>query len=133
MSELSCGVDLIEIDRFKNLNPAIRGRFIQRVYTAAERKLCADRDESLAGRFAVKEAVAKALGCGIGVVHWQDIETLVNEEGQPQLKLHGPAKKLAAELGFYTWSVSITHTAKLAMAFVVALVGERENEKEDRP
>ncbi|MPN00736.1 Holo-[acyl-carrier-protein] synthase [bioreactor metagenome] len=131
MSQLSCGVDLIEIDRFKNLTPAIRSRFIKRVYTAAEAEICRDRDESLAGRFAAKEAVAKALGCGIGVVHWQDIETLVNEDGQPQLKLHGAASRLAEELGYNCWSVSITHTAKLAMAFVVVLSGGNEAKKED--
>jgi holo-[acyl-carrier protein] synthase len=94
---------------------AIRKRFIHRVYTEKEAALCADRDESLAGRFAAKEAAAKALGCGIGLVHWQDIEILVNEEGQPQIKLHRQAQKLADDLGLDLWSVSITHTAEMAM------------------
>jgi holo-[acyl-carrier protein] synthase len=130
MTQLSCGVDLIEIGRFKNLNPAIRSRFIKRVYTDAEAEICQDRNESLAGRFAVKEAVAKALGCGIGIVHWQDIETLVNDEGQPQLRLHGAAQRISQELGYNCWSVSITHTAELAMAFVVVLSGGTDTKKE---
>lgn len=120
MPELACGVDLIEIARFKKLSPAIRSRFIKRVFTADEVELCGGREESLAGRFAAKEAVAKALGCGIGLVHWQDIETLADENQQPCLKLHGQAHAIAAELGLTLWSVSITHTAELAMAFVVA-------------
>lgn len=132
MTELACGVDLIEIGRFAHLDPAIRKRFIERVYTAEEEGICAGRDESLAGRFAAKEAVAKTLGCGIGLVHWQDIETLVNEAGQPQLKLHGRAQTLADELGFKLWSVSITHTSTVAMAFVVALSGGIESTKENK-
>ncbi len=129
MTELKCGVDLIEIGRFKKLNPAIRNRFIKRVFTPHEEAICANRDESLAGRFAVKEAVAKALGCGIGMVHWQDIETLVNDEGQPQLFLHNRARQLASELSLDLWSVSITHTAETAMAFVVACSGGTTDKK----
>ena len=121
MPPLSCGVDLVEIARFHTLNPAIRRRFIQRVFTPAEEALCADRDESLAGRFAVKEAVAKALGCGIGPISWQEIETLAGSDQQPRLELHGQAQAVAASIGLLTWSVSITHTQELAIAFVVAL------------
>jgi holo-[acyl-carrier protein] synthase len=123
MTELACGVDLIEINRFKKLNPAIRKRFIKRVYTSAEEFICADRNESLAGRFAAKEAVAKALGTGIGLVHWQDIEIVENEMRQPQVKLHGQGQKIADEMGLQLWSISITHTDEMAMAFVVAISG----------
>lgn len=118
--KLASGVDLIKIDRFQNLDPAIRARFINRVYTPIEIKLCADRNESLAGRFAAKEAVAKTLGCGIGPVHWQDIEIQATEDLQPLLVLHGPASEAARNLGLSLWSVSITHTQEYAMAFVVA-------------
>jgi holo-[acyl-carrier-protein] synthase len=122
MSEqkLANGVDLIKIERFETLNPAIRARFINRVYTPSEIKLCANRNESLAGRFAGKEAVAKTLGCGIGEVRWQDIEILANEDLQPYVVLHGPAEQLAQALGLNLWAISITHTQEFAMAFVVA-------------
>jgi holo-[acyl-carrier protein] synthase len=118
---ISNGVDMVRIERFQTLHPAIRARFINRVYTPAEIKICANRDESLAGRFAAKEAVAKTLGVGIGPVRWQDIEILVNADLQPVLKLHAKAAEIAREKGLGLWSVSITHTHEYAMAFVVAL------------
>jgi holo-[acyl-carrier protein] synthase len=114
------GTDLVRIERFQTLHPAIRARFINRVYTPSEIKLCANRDESLAGRFAAKEAVAKTLGVGIGPVRWQDIEILANDDLQPVLKLHGPATEAAKAKGLELWSVSITHSQEYAMAFVVA-------------
>jgi holo-[acyl-carrier protein] synthase len=120
MSSLECGVDLVEIKRFTTLDPAIRRRFIHRVFTPAEIELCGDRDVHLAGRFAVKEAVAKALRCGIGPISWQEIETLADENQAPMLILHGQALLTAEELRMSIWSVSITHTHELAMAFVVA-------------
>jgi holo-[acyl-carrier protein] synthase len=121
---------MVEIARFTDLNPAIRRRFIQRVFTPAEITLCGDRDDHLAGRFAVKEAVAKTLGCGIGPVSWQEIETLSDENRAPDLHLHGQALRTANELKLSLWSVSITHTQELAMAFVVAAGGSvLENNK----
>lgn len=120
LQQLACGVDLVKIKRFEALDPAIRGRFINRVYTPAEIKLCANRNESLAGRFAAKEAVSKTLGCGIGIMRWQDIEILANEEQQPYILLHGQAVEIADHQGLSLWSVSITHTQEYAMAFVVA-------------
>lgn len=114
------GVDMVRIERFQTLHPAIRARFINRVYTPKEIKLCANRDESLAGRFAAKEAVAKTLGCGIGAVHWQDIEILADKDLQPVLVLHALAEETAKEKGLSLWAVSITHTREYAMAFVIA-------------
>jgi len=120
LQQLACGVDLVKIDRFETLDPAIRARFINRVYTPVEIKLCDNRNESLAGRFAAKEAVAKTLGCGIGTIRWQDIEILASEDMQPLVHLHGPAAEAATRQGMGLWSVSITHTQEYAMAFVVA-------------
>jgi holo-[acyl-carrier protein] synthase len=123
MNVLENGVDLVEIKRFTELDPAIRRRFVHRVFTPAEIALCGDRDEHLAGRFAVKEAVAKALRCGIGPISWQEIETLSDENQAPVLKLHGQALLTAQQMNLTLWSVSITHTRGLAMAFVVAAGG----------
>ena len=63
---LRTGMDLIEIERLAKINPAIRRRFITRVYTPREISICRDSNASLSGRFAAKEAVSKALGTGIG-------------------------------------------------------------------
>ncbi len=79
---------------------------------------------SLAGRFAVKEAVAKALGCGIGVLGWQSIEVRRGAQGEPILALHGKAQEMAAALGLEDWSISISHTRTHAVGLAVA-VGAR--------
>ena len=118
---LRTGIDLIEIERLANINPKIRARFLARVYTPAELALFETSNISLAGRFAAKEAVAKALGSGIGAVHWQDIEIGQGPQGEPILKLHGAARQLADDQGLLTWSISISHTATHAVAMAVAL------------
>jgi holo-[acyl-carrier protein] synthase len=85
-------------------------------------KICADSNEKLAGRFAVKEAVSKALGTGIGPISWQDVETLDGAMGEPILNLTGKAKMFAEMLGLEAWSVSISDSGDLVMA-VAAAVG----------
>lgn len=118
---LRTGVDLIEISRIKEVVARHGRHYLERVYTPAELEQCGKRVESLAGRFAAKEAVAKALGCGIGDVTWQEIEILGDEQNAPVLTLHGAAGQKAAELGLMTWSVSISHSQSHAVAFVVAI------------
>jgi holo-[acyl-carrier protein] synthase len=121
---LRTGLDLIEIDRLEKINPAIRRRFIQRVYTQREIADCRDSNASLSGRFAAKEATSKVLGTGIGKVAWQDIEIIRGPFGEPVLHLHGRAALVANALGLTTWSVSITHAREMAAAVVVAISGE---------
>lgn len=112
---------MLEYQRLEELDPAIRNRFLKRVFTPKELELSGDSNPTLGGRFCVKEAAAKALGCGIGVVSWQEIETLNDPNGAPVIVLHGKAEQLAAELGLSTWAVSITHTRKVAAASVTAI------------
>ncbi len=114
------GVDLIEISRINAVIARHGKRYLERVYTEAELLQLGNQTESLAGRFAAKEAVAKALGCGIGAVTWKDIEILGDDEHAPQLKLHGAAEQRAKELGLQSWSVSISHSVSHAVAVVVA-------------
>src|SRR5512143_1680620 len=106
--KLATGVDLIEIARIEEVVARHGKRYLDRIYTLAELEQCGGRAESLAGRFAAKEAVAKALGSGIGDVTWQEIEVLGDENHAPKLTLHGAALKKADELGLSTWSVSIS-------------------------
>ena len=113
------GVDIVEISRIQEVLERHGERFLQRVYTEREIERYAKRTNSLAARWAAKEAVAKALGCGIGEIGWTDIEIL-DEEGAPRVQLHGNAAMLAAELGLVGWSISLSHTAEVAIAFVVA-------------
>ena len=121
MMILRTGVDLLEIDRLDSVRTAIRERFLKRVYTQRELEQSGNQNDYLAGRFAVKEAVSKALGTGIGWVRWQDIETLDGPRGEPVLHLHGNAAKIAELLGLTMWSVSISHTKQHAVAVAVAL------------
>jgi holo-[acyl-carrier protein] synthase len=122
---LRTGVDLIEIHRLADLQPAIRQRFLRRVFTPQELALAGEEDSdawvTLTGRFAAKEAVAKALGCGIGPVSWQEIEILRGPQGEPVLELHGAALRISQETGLETWSVSISHSRDQAVAVAVAV------------
>src|SRR5262245_13859398 len=108
--KLVTGVDLIEIARIEEVVSRHGKHYLERIYTPAELEQCGRRAESLAGRFAAKEAVAKALGSGIGDVSWKEIEVLGDEQNAPVLTLHGAAEQRAKDLGLETWSVSISHS-----------------------
>jgi holo-[acyl-carrier protein] synthase len=118
---LRTGIDMIEIARLEKIQPAIKARFLKRVYTPIELEQVGGSTPSLAGRFAAKEAVSKALGCGIGPVRWQDIEIRRGSDGEPLLMLYGQAQQIAQLLGLVTWSVSISHSQTHAIAMVVGL------------
>jgi holo-[acyl-carrier protein] synthase len=126
MFKIETGIDLVEIARLSELEEHIRRRFNARVFTEAELAESENRNEHLAGLFAAKEAAAKALGTGIGEVHWQDLEVLKDKAGKPHLHLHNTAKQLAQQNGWVSWSVSITHTASTAAAVVTALLATQD-------
>ncbi|MDI9530344.1 MAG: holo-ACP synthase [Chloroflexota bacterium] len=117
---IKCGIDLLRISRLAEVDPAIRARFIRRVYTPAEIDQAGDDNEALSGIFAAKEAVSKALGTGIGRVSWQDIEILHAPSGEPGVTLHGAALEAAQSRGLSKWAVSITHEGGMAAAIAVA-------------
>jgi holo-[acyl-carrier protein] synthase len=121
---LRTGVDLIEIERVQAAVDRHGARFLLRVFTEAELALCKGRIESLAGRFAAKEAVAKTLGTGVwrSGIGWTDIEVLRDQQsGAPQLHLYHAAADKAKSLGLSEWSLSLSHDRDKAIAFVVAL------------
>lgn len=121
--KIKTGIDLIEIERFEKLEPAIRERFIHRILTEKEKAEVKDANASLAGKFAAKEAVVKALGCGIGPVSFQDLEIIHDANGRPILNLKNNALNLVRELGLKEWSVSISHSRHYAVA-TVTFIGE---------
>lgn len=116
------GVDIIEISRIEQA--VIRfSKFSSRVFTPREIECCMGnktRWASLAARFAAKEAVAKALGTGIGKVRWTDIEIFNDCSGKPGIRLFSEAKLAAARLGITNLDLSISHCREYAVAFVVA-------------
>lgn len=119
---LFSGVDLIEISRVAQAVVRHQRRFLTRVFTPREIEQCRGRIESLAARFAAKEATAKALGTGIWRhgIRWTDIEVIRNDEGAPSLHLHGGALTRAQSLHWTKTSVSLSHSREQAIAFVVA-------------
>ncbi len=131
MLVLRTGVDMLEIARLGSQKPAIRQRFLKRVFTEMELAEAGGSDATLAGRFAVKEAVSKALGTGIGRVSWQEIETRRGPAGEPILHLYGQAQAFAEQLGVQVWSVSISDTDTHAVAVAVG-IGELPEKREQR-
>ena len=118
---LRTGIDLIEVSRIQQAIERHGQRFVDRIYTPGECRYCKSRYTSFAARFAAKEAVAKALGTGIGYVTFREIEIVNDVQGRPELALHGAAAELAQSLGLITWSVSLSHTQDYAVASVVAM------------
>jgi len=128
MPSLRTGVDLIEIDRIRRAVDWHGDRFLRRVFTAAELAQSGGRYESLAGKFAAKEAAAKALGTGIWRhgIRWTDIEVHKDlSSGAPALRLYAAAHSRAMLLHLDEWSISISHDRTHAVAFVVAVRSDR--------
>ena len=117
---LKCGVDIVEVYRIDRAILRHGERFFERFFTPGELIEARGLTPALAARFAAKEAVAKALGTGIGMVGWKDIEIHNGPERQPLLRLHAEAKRVAQELGLNEWSISLSHTHEHAMAIAVA-------------
>jgi holo-[acyl-carrier protein] synthase len=117
------GVDLIEVERIQLSMDRHGSRFLDRIYTPAEKTYCLGKKqsaESFAARFAAKEAGAKALGTGISRgVSWLEIEVVRAPGGRPGLRFHGRAAHFAARLGATNVSLSLTHSKTQAMASVI--------------
>lgn len=121
-----CGIgsDIIAVSRIRTAAEGSGGRFLLRVFTAAERDHCRPRRnpyECYAARFAGKEAVLKALGTGLSGCRWQDVEILAGDRGQPVVCLAGGAARAAEAAGIGKVMVSLAHERDMAIAFAVAL------------
>ena len=117
---LGVGTDIIEIDRIKNAIDNTPG-FLEKVFTKREVEELSKntlRVESVAGNFAVKEAVSKAIGTGMRGFTFSDIEVFRNELGKPIVEISDKVKELI-EVNNYTFNVSISHNRTCAIAFVV--------------
>jgi len=121
MTALATGVDLVDIERLNEVIERYGERFLQRVFTQQELDEVGENIASLAGRFAAKEAVSKALGTGIGPVSWREIEILRGSQREPILRLYGSAAILAKQRELNQWSLSLSHTNSYAIALVVAV------------
>jgi holo-[acyl-carrier protein] synthase len=119
------GIDSVEIERFKRIVDDKGEDFLKRIFTSREisySKTKKARMIHMAGKFAAKEAVKKALpdGAEIGL-NWKDIEILNSEDGKPYAKLHGEAKRIMDKFNLTEVLVSISHTGNMAVSNAMAV------------
>jgi holo-[acyl-carrier protein] synthase len=115
------GVDIIEKDRVRTAVTRWGDRFLKRVYTGPELALYAVKLESLAVRFAGKEAAYKALGGPGQGSSWQDVEILPDSQGKPVVNLYGLARERAKALGLAGLEISLSHSREYAIALVIGI------------
>lgn len=131
MNIFDIGIDIIEIKRIKDAiekNP----RFLEKMFTENEIKyfkLNGFRYESIAGNFAAKEAISKAIGTGIRNFKFKDIEVLRNELGKPIVKTYNNLNNICIKYNVIDIKVSISHCKDYAVANAITIVKEWENEK----
>lgn len=120
---VSIGIDIVEVYRIREI-VARTARFVERVFTANERRYCESKGaasaQSFAARFAAKEACLKALQTGWrGKITWHDIEIVSGENGVPGLEIRGEAKNIFNNLGANRAHLSMSHTSDHAVAQVI--------------
>jgi holo-[acyl-carrier protein] synthase len=125
MAIVGHGIDIIEVDRIRQMIADHPGRFIERTYTPAEVAYAQRekrRAEVFAGRFAAKEAVMKVLGTGWRKgVAFGEIEILQKPTGEPYVELHGRTAEVARERGIHRIWISISHIASVATASAIGV------------
>src|SRR5256885_8529288 len=118
------GVDIVEIARFDGVVQRQGQRLLDRLFLPAEQAYCSPQREPsrcYAARFAVKEAVAKALGTGIGAeLGWLDVEIRRKATGEPFVVLHGTGSVTASRIGIGEIFVSLSHSEHYAVANAIA-------------
>jgi holo-[acyl-carrier protein] synthase len=118
---VAVGIDVVLVSRFAAAL-ARTPLLADRLFTEAERFTPAGKPrspESLAARFAAKEAVAKALGAPAGL-HWHDCEIVTDPDGRPWLTVSGTVAAAAAARGVGRWHLSLSHDGGIASAMIVA-------------
>ncbi len=124
MQIVGSGIDLISIAKVRRLLGEPGEHFL-RNFTQREKEDAGQgvhRDERLAGRFAAKEAILKAMGVGWGGgVSWLDIEIVTSETGKPDVRLSGRVREISQEQQIRSWLISTSHDGDYAVASALAL------------
>lgn len=119
------GIDVVDLDDFSRLLREPMSQYLDKHFTADEMAYAErheDRLAKLAGRFALKEAVMKALHVGWGSgIGFTDVEVVTLPSGAPQVRLHRRLREIEVERGITGWLVSSSHAGKIAIASVIAL------------
>jgi holo-[acyl-carrier protein] synthase len=122
---ISHGIDLVECRRIADLLERHHQRFLERMFTVAERERIGhfrDPVQHVSGRFAAKEAILKVLGTGWrGEIAWTDMEITNDGFGAPHVALSGECAKVARKRGIVTVLLSISHTQTHAMASAIGV------------
>ena len=137
MRDLQLGTDLVSVDRIRKDYERHGVSIFEKLLTPDELAYCRDNIaerkpeifiKRVAGRIAIKEAVAKAMGVGLNGLgytkglNWKEIELVSKSQQPPTLKLHGRAAEVADASGIRTWRLSMSHEGEYAMATVIGLV-----------
>jgi holo-[acyl-carrier protein] synthase len=117
---ITTGTDIIEISRIKDIVSNWKTAFLNRVYTPQELEICNNSPARLAGRFAAKEAVLKAINPRQTTWNWREIEILATPEGRPTVSLSGNILIESKKRGIRHFDVSISHCRDYAIAVAVA-------------
>ncbi|WP_042277992.1 holo-ACP synthase [[Clostridium] dakarense] len=126
MNILDIGVDIIEIERIRNIlenNP----RFLDKIFTKNEIdyfKSKGFKAETIAGNFAAKEAVSKSIGTGIRNYNFNDIEVLRNDLGKPVVKTYNNLRQICIDYNVLEIKVSISHCKEYAVANAMTIIKE---------
>ncbi|MDQ3554138.1 MAG: holo-ACP synthase [Chloroflexota bacterium] len=118
------GIDIIKVERIAATLQRFGERFQRRILTEDEYRYVRARPETLAGRWAAKEAVSKVLGLGVRGVGWREIEIVRLPTGQPTVRLHARALRRAEQLGMTRIAVSISHERDYAVAIALGVRAE---------
>jgi holo-[acyl-carrier protein] synthase len=125
MAIVGHGIDVVDVQRFEALVKTYEDEFQASHFTEAELNGCGfgvNRYQRLAGRFAAKEAVLKALGTGlVNGIAFTDVEILANSDGTPRVVLHAQCLIKADEMRVTRWMLSISHTPTFAVASAIAV------------
>ncbi len=113
---IELGIDIVRVARIRAALDRFGERFVRRVCSPREAAYVRGRPETLAGRWAAKEAVSKVLGLGVRGIGWRDIEIERLPTGQPAVALHGRAAERARQLGMGRIALSISHEDEFAVA-----------------
>nr|WP_312214838.1 holo-ACP synthase [Clostridioides sp.] len=124
MNILDIGTDIVEIGRLGNAIEK-NERFLKRIFTEKEIELFKSngyKPHSIAGNFAAKEAISKALGTGIRGFNFKDIEVLRNEDGKPMVKTYNNLDKICIDYNVLEIKVSISHCKEYAVANAIVII-----------
>jgi holo-[acyl-carrier protein] synthase len=118
---VALGIDMIEVERIRTVFVHHGKRFLNRVFTEEEIAQCHDKVQRLAGRFAAKEAISKALGTGMHGIAWREMEIVQLASGRPTVRLYGNAMLRARQLRLSAFDVSIADLAQFSIAIAIGV------------